>query len=159
MTTLNTGDTPSGQALTDAFPVFVRKTADESNATTTIGDDDELLAALDINTSYWVELWLQVSVPAATDIKIQHSVPAGSTGWWSPKGRTLVGSADTVYQGSLAWGAQGQVEGSASDITIEMVGVLNTSGTAGQLKLQWAANAAGTATVKTNSVLILKKMV
>jgi hypothetical protein len=157
VTTVNTGDTPTGAQLTDAYPTIVRKTADEANATTTIGDDDELIVPVEANTAYDVEYWLLANVPAATDIKIQHAVPGGTTGWWTPKARTIAGAADTVYQGALAWASQGQVEGSASDIVIEMFGVLVTAGTAGQLKLQWAANAAGTATVKTHSRVRLTK--
>lgn len=154
---VNTGDVPTGQQLTDAYPTVVRKTADQGNVTTTFADDLELLAAVDASTGYDVEFWLLVTVPAATDIKIQHTVPAGSTGFWTPKARTIAGAADTVYQGSLAWGTPGQVEGSASPIVIEIFGVLVTAGVAGQIKLQFAANAAGTATVQTFSRVRLTK--
>ena len=158
MTTVNTGDTPSGEELTAAYARFVRKLADEANATTTIGDDDELLIDLDANKAYEVEHWLLINSPAATDYKIQHSVPSGVTGWWNARVRNLAAAADTVWQGTLGWGSQGQFEGSAADLMFQLKGILITSGTAGQMKLQWASNAAGTTTVKATSFIKLTEM-
>jgi hypothetical protein len=148
----------TAQMLIDRLPKMVRKTADETNATTTIQSDDELLLALDASSSYRVKLIAVVNAPAATDMKMEWTTPVGVSGYWTLKNRSLVGAADTVYQGSLGWATQGQIEGSASDIVVEIFGVIVTTA-AGTLTYRWAAQAAGTVAVKTNSYLeVLKFM-
>jgi hypothetical protein len=155
------GDEPTAQQINDVLPRFVTKLADESitnNATPQ--SDDELFIAVASSTRYWVEMWMVFNSPAANDLKLQWTSPAGVAGWWRPAATNLAAASETIYQGSLAWGTQAQIEGSASDKSISVVGILVTAGTAGTLQLQWAqnTNTGNTTTVKANSVLKIQKI-
>lgn len=154
------GDKPTAGDFNDKVPRDVIKLADESLSTSTaIQNDDELFISVAASTKYKVEMWLVFNSPAAADFKLQWTTPVGVAGWWRPAATNLAAASETIYQGSLAWSGGAQIEGSASDKSIEVVGILVTAGTAGTLQFQWAQNSSsGTTTVKANSVLTLRKI-
>lgn len=159
MSSFFAGDEPTADEFNDLFPRFKLKQADESvSASTTIQSDDELFLTVAASTTYQVTLDLVINSPAAADFKCQWSTPAGVSGWWTITAQNLAAAAETVYQGSLSWAGQAQVEGNAADKAVRLRGVLATT-VSGTLTFQWAQNtSSGTSTVKANSLLTLQKI-
>ena len=117
--------------------------------------------AVDANARYKVTVWLVFNSPAAADLKVAWTTPAGVSGWWRSAGQFLGLGTDTVSQGALTWSTTAQLEGAAADKSIELLGVLVTGVTSGTLQLQWAQNTStpSNTTVKAYSVLTLQKIV
>lgn len=133
--------------------VFVPKLADGPpvNNSVALQDDAELFAALDINATYLFRTFLIYdSVSAGTDLKLAFTVPVDASLVWVPD--TLAASAtsrtDSIDMkevvGSGTPNNSGTVAGSSS-VIISPHGVVITTATPGDLRLQWAQ---GVATVE-----------
>ena len=140
-----------------ARPLRADKTGNESTAGTTLQDDDHLFLALESPAIYDINLLLWITAPAAQDFKLGFTTPTSPGGFWTVKNTALAATAGTVFQSPLAWSAGATLEGSASDIVVEIFGVIDTSSAAGTLRLQWAANTAGTVSVLKYSTMIGRK--
>lgn len=140
-----------------ARPLRADKTANESTAGTTLQDDDHLFLSLESPFNYDIEMWLWVQAPAAQDFKMGWTTPTSPAGWWTVKNTALAATSGTVYQNALLWSAGATLEGSASDLIVEVRGVIDTSAAAGTLRFQWAANTAGTVSVLKYSTMIARK--
>jgi len=154
-----TGDhiTAIETAITEIRPIGIRKTGDQTNATTTIADDTELQIALAANTTYEGWLHLIYNAPAAGDLKIQFSLPSGATGLWNPL-MTAVATPGVTYFGSLSMASQAQNEGTGADIFMRSAFEIVTTN-AGTLKAQHALNvASGTLTVRAGSILVARQL-
>jgi hypothetical protein len=136
-----------------AKPIGAIKPGDQSNATTVFTDDTALQVTLAAGTTYKYKGWFLANASAAVDIKFQHSVPAGVSGWWTIKNQTVAGAAETTWQNSATWGSSVQMEGSAADKVFESFGVIATGASGGLLKVQFAANAAGTVIMRALSMV------
>lgn len=161
MTAINTGDTPSGQQLTDAFPLFVRKAADSLPlvSSTTLQNDTDLLSAVAASTTYNVDLWMIINTGTVPDFKFGWTGPAGATFDWSVQEGTP-GALAAVLQGPFTIASVPPINGAAADQIVVATGTLVTSVTAGTLRLQWAQNTstASNTIVKAGSRLRLWKM-
>jgi hypothetical protein len=164
----NTGDVPSATQV-DAWMVnttWARKTADESiTSSTTQQDDDTLFVSVVANSTYIVEMVLQVRSATGTTAGIawQFVAPAGATLFGGAVGLTPGSTTNTTPRvDTIALGGpngHGSV-GTSTNAAILADAVLIVGGTAGTFKLQWAQNVSnGTATtVKTGSYLRLRQV-
>jgi hypothetical protein len=136
-----------------AKPIGAIKPGDQSNATTVLADDTALQVTLAAGTTYKYKGWFVANAGTAVDIKFAHSVPAGVAGWWTIKNQTTAGAAETVWQNTATWGSTTAMEGNAGDKIFESFGVIATGASGGLLKVQFAANAAGTAIMRAYSMI------
>lgn len=145
-------------AITELRPLGAIKTSDQTNVTTTIADDTELQITLAASTTYEGYANLIVNTSTAGDFKLQFSVPSGASGYWSAI-TPSVAVTTTPYTGALPIATQAQQEGSASDIFCRATFTVVTTN-AGTFKVQHALNtASGTLTVKSQSILVARKLV
>ena len=133
---------------------FIRKTANEIvNNSTTLQNDDTLLAALAASEVVAFECALHVTSGTAPDIKFAFTVPSGATLRWGIIGPDITvnqtsngesGSALTLFTAGVTLAGQ-----------IILLGTVVNSTTAGNLQLQWAQNTADASdtTVLANSWL------
>lgn len=128
----------------DFVGLFVVKTAIESVASsTTLQNDDELFLPLAANAKYKFNSWIESDGSTAADIKMAFTVPAGAvinwTSWGAPSG---VGTPWTTHSHAVI-SASGTsfsyaVAGAGTPLVCRPAGFLTTSGTSGNLQLQWA---------------------
>lgn len=158
-----------GDVLTASFcntwftPIAVVKPTSESvTSSTTLQNDDHLLAAVAANASY--EFTCQLFFIAANgpgDIKWTWSLPASAAliyqNLHNEGGGTGVNNSGVANSDADTPFAAG---GGSPTEAVRMTGNLNTSSTAGNVQLRWAQNtSSGTATqVRANSQLILRRI-
>jgi hypothetical protein len=146
-------------------PLYVRKTADQTvTSSTTIGDDSQLLVAVDANATY--EVWCHIIYTAGTvgDLKIGWSGPTSATFDWviggADAGSTAIGStyrgANTISGTDVAGGPG---SGNPAMVT-RPSGVLITSSTSGTFKFRWAQGTsdATSTVVKSGSIMALRRL-
>ena len=140
-----------------AFWTFVRKTADEIvNNSTTLQNDDALLAALAANEVVAFQCAIHLTSGVTPDIKVAFTVPSGATLRWG-----MVGNADpSINQtsvGASGTGILAQTAGVALPGHILLSGTVVNGANAGNLQLQWAQNTADASdtTVLANSWLLV----
>lgn len=140
-----------------AAQLYVERTSDLPRATTSLSNDSQLVAILLTGVVYKIEGVLFYTASSSTDFKYQFNVPAG--GSLNATARNLpaaaTGSSGDTTQDRIVEGASYIGGGSGATVmTVEVEGKV-WSGSGGQLALQWAANAAGTANLLQNSYLEL----
>lgn len=158
--TILAGDEPTASQLNDAYPLFVRKTADETlSSTATVQNDDELLMAVPASTTYHFKLWLIINSGTTPDFKFGWSVPAGTTMSWSVQ-EGAPATLAAALQGPFTAASVPPINGVAADQIVIAEGLVIVSTTPGTMRLQWAQNTstASNTSVKTNSWLRLWKM-
>lgn len=132
------------------------------SSTTTLTADPHLTVTLDANTSYWLELCVALTSPAAADFKWDFTFPSGLTftGYsvasvagvanvlvWSPGGNALsVAGAFSTQGGGL-------------DDSVGVRGMLTTAGTGGAFTWRWAQNTsdAGNTSVRAGSSMSIQR--
>jgi len=131
------------------------KSADETIDTSTVmQNDDELVVAVQANTTYKFVLILMINSVAAADFKWQMALPAGASGD-SINGihrqDAFVSITDITASHTLT--------SNAVDEAIVVTGRIIIAGTAGNAQLQWAQNTsnAGDTTVLQGASLVLKQ--
>jgi hypothetical protein len=164
------GAAAAAVAALSALTQTVVKTADEPRtATTTLADDGHLVASLDANSTYRFTATLLFDGPEAADASLTFTVPAGSTGGWSPVAGTL---GTTVPDGSAQIKVAARQFGSASDIGVMASsatlagimamprGIVTTGPTPGLLRLRWAQQTSNATAVnlKAGSLLEVVKV-
>lgn len=132
------------------------KAADESvTSSTTLQNDNELVAALEANTNYMFEVvifWSQTST-STQDIKVAFTVPASASLTWAWV-QDSDGNAKTPAT-TASGTAVAQNTTDTDGMWIRISGSVRVGATAGNLTLQWAQNnSVGNATtVKAGSTL------
>jgi hypothetical protein len=148
--------------------LIVRKPSDESlTSNSTMQDDDDLLLALEVNTTYRVHLVVLFTAnPTPGNIKIQFTMPAScsvftmgngvniaGTNWTNP----MIGTSSPTSVGDfLGFGA-----GTAGDVRVLPIeGVVVNGANTGNFRMQWAQNSTSTTAtvVKANSTLWAVKL-
>ncbi|MEV0149116.1 MULTISPECIES: hypothetical protein [unclassified Nonomuraea] len=134
--------------------VHVIKTADQTNNTTTLADDNHLSIPVEAGTDYWIQLMLIYEADDRDDLKISFSAPSGATFDWMSDSlssnitasngtvsRTLQGLGNTPAPGGVG-------QGTLTRVVALPRGVLRVAATAGTFRLRWAklATTAGVAT-------------
>lgn len=140
---------------------FIRKASDETvNNSTTLQDDDELLAALVANETVHFTLIAHISGNITADFHLAFTVPSGATLRWN----FITGHAENTA-GALTTRTDVTVSGTANAIqggttTITVVGFVENGATPGNLQLQWAQNTADVSDTKVlaGSVLNLHRI-
>jgi len=152
---------------TRSFFAFVRKTSNEVvNNSTTLQDDNALLAALPTAGTFAFELDLVYSASTVADFKMAFTIPAGaSITWWGFGLVTGVSSmsGDIQFMAATASGTSASIGGAGTGnfTSARIAGEVVMGGTAGNLQLQWAqANLEATdATVRAPSRLMVWRVV
>ena len=139
--------------------LIVRKTADETDSTGVVQNDDSLLLVMATNEVWQFRFNLLVVSASTTDFIGRLTFPSGSV-------------AAFVHGATAAAATQGQsISATASptaswfvntDSTVTnhfiLEGVMSNGGSAGNLQLQWSGNAAVACVVKANSTLWAVKL-
>uniref|UniRef100_A0AAU2A022 Uncharacterized protein n=1 Tax=Streptomyces sp. NBC_00093 TaxID=2975649 RepID=A0AAU2A022_9ACTN len=141
---------PAGRRITDALlesmlPIVVVKSAGESvTSSTTLQNDNELLAPVEANATYDVFLLLlhDSDATAAADIKVGWTGPASAALNWGVHGANSAATSSTSALTNMQTRTIAEVAafggGDSSGTTALIYGTLTTAGTAGTLQLQWA---------------------
>lgn len=138
--------------------LIVRKTADESDSTGVLQNDDSLLLALLANEIWQFRLNLLVVSAATTDFQARLTFPSGSISGliWSANAGTIAG-ADFSATASPSVTTIVPTANTVSNHVI-LEGVISNGGSAGNLQLQWSGNTAVACVVKANSTLWAVKL-
>lgn len=135
---------------------FVKRTDEVINNNAALHNDADLIAPVERNQIYQVEIQLILnSVNAGSDWKFQFSVPIGTIFYWGTHSGNINqwdpagtgGSADPLLTNNI------MTIGNGANDTIGLFirGTLVVGNTAGNIVLQWAQN-----TAKTNNSTMLK---
>lgn len=148
--------------VSELRPVFVRKTSDETvNNSSTMQNDDELLAAVVADTVYHFRLRVVVNSGTTPDIKFGFTYPSGTTLTYDiTEGETPASAAAVVSGPYTQADAAVAFSTTGSDQPCYIEGLIVVSSTAGTFQVQWAqfaANASNTV-VRTGSYLHLRKV-
>jgi len=138
--------------LAEGPHLIARKTSDQTNNTTTYAADTVLFTpSIGANEVWWLE-WRLVVVVASPDPKFRHTFPSGGSiasviGPAITGGRMIGGTTSPTGGGSPSW------NNDASGLPGMIMAMFTNGATPGSVGLDWAANSAGTVTVKQNSTL------
>jgi hypothetical protein len=162
---ISTGDIPPATTWNDWFVNvrFAIKTADTSRAsTTTLADDPHLTIPVAANATYHTDVVLFHNSQPTGDFKWTFVGPASSVLSYAGATVTLAGAVyidDNVFYSDLT---DVQNSGGIAGVWVPIIiqGMLITSGTAGNFKLQWAQQTsnAGSSTLKTNSYINARRV-
>jgi hypothetical protein len=159
-----------GQVLASAdvntwfVPLAVIKPADTGrvNTTSMTGDPDLLLPVV-AAASYYIGGVIFYDGPAAgsSDIKWTFTIPSGASGQYAAARQNL--SASYVGAFAFSWGdtVTANTSGTGTIMVIGVQGLLQTTSTAGSLRLSWAQNTANPTTnthVKAQSFLTAQRI-
>lgn len=168
------GATVSGQASLNGYQgiggqILKYKAADTGRTNTTSRTaDPDLVATLQANQTYLMELWLIFDGPgnASGNIAFDFTLPTGATMTWDAWSHDLnaTSTTATIFTGGLttgsavAWAALGA--GHGSNLTGRMSGVVFMGGTGGSITLRWAQSTlnAGTTTLEVGSWMRLTRI-
>lgn len=160
-----TGDPTDLTALqTNAIlSTIVVKSADETvNNSAVLQADDELLFAIGTSGFWEFEFKLWIESTTAADFKVAIIGPAAVTGYYTayrnttgdPTDGNFASSASTNFSAPSGFACQMSAAGSFALVMVK--GVVRSGGTAGNVVLHWAQNAANAVdtTVKEDSLLV-----
>lgn len=157
------GDIITIAANTGRPDVLVVKNSDESvTSSSTVQDDNELLAAMLANTDYKFDLWLHITCATVTDIKVAFTAPAGAAiaydAYAPDTNETLATNGTTVI--ATAAGVEIALSPIAvTEVSVRISGYVRNGANAGNLTLRWAqvGSSATPTVVKAGSWLHLVK--
>lgn len=152
-------------ASSGSSATLVRKTADESVASsTTPQDDDELTLSVAANEVWLLRVTLWMSGDAAADGRVTFSVPSGATSRFGPHAMASAAAGPT---GDGVWSSTSAgtsisvgVTGTTFPNAITLWVYVANGATAGSVTLQWAQNAtsATATTVHEGSHIVAHKV-
>lgn len=162
---INTGDVPPASLINSWFVNvgFAIKTSDTSRAsTTTLADDPHLTIPVAASATYHTDVVLFHNSQPAGDFKFTFVGPTSSVFSYAGATVTLAGSVytdDNVFYSDIS---DVQNSGGIAGVWVPIIiqGMLITSGTSGNFKLQWAqvTSNAGNSTLKTNSYINVRRV-
>jgi hypothetical protein len=139
-----------------------KKTADQSNSTTTLADVTDLGFPVSANADYWFEFIVVFQTAATTTgIRLDLNGPASPTYivWWReiPLSAQTAGTDNIQDRQLVAWqgdAATGSIGVANQNFVARITGILRNGANAGTLQLQFASEVAGSAvTVKAGSIV------
>lgn len=170
---------PAGRKLTAATlraliselrPLCAYKTADETvTSSTALQDDDFMTVTLVANTVYVVRNVFFIAGDDAADLKVNYTVPSGTTGWmgqtalFAPAGASTASDANMVAYAvsgtALAFDlAIGIADTNFVVATVD--GLMEVGGTGGAMTTRWAqVTSSGTGTTLKRGSYLLAQMV
>lgn len=143
-------DRPSSQTGFTSTELVRKATTETVNNSTTLQNDDELLASLAANEIVFFEVRLRINSSPTPDIKFAFTVPTGATLGWGEY------STGTSPEESTSGDPQ-VFTTSGSDEMLQLSGYVANGANTGNLQLQWAqqtANASDT-NVYANSIMLV----
>ena len=123
--------------------VVTKPTNEVVNSSTTLQNDDHLFFSVGANEEWTFRFVVSANVAASPDIKFAVTAPAGSVcrvAVVDPEGATSVSGLGCGVSSGL-------IPGNGANDVYEVVGTVNSSGTAGNVQLQWAQNTSNAAAV------------
>lgn len=136
-------------------PAVARKTADETvNNSATFQNDDHMALSVVANAQYELYGEWRYNSGATPDIKFQWTFPTGLTMRWNIYGPVAGWTSFALTQ------ADGAALDGATDIAVQVGGIVLVGSTAGTLRVQWAQNTANASDTKvlTGSYIRLKRI-
>lgn len=142
----------------------------------TLQNDDELVLPLLANTDYWLECFIKYGAHQDMDLKINFSVPSGTTfdlvhnglrtGHISTDPAPVGSGIDTVSRAQFTQASSGGTPGgvgtsNAATVVCPVEGRIIVGGTAGNIQMTWsqATALAGSGTiVRAGSCMILQRL-
>lgn len=174
------GQKVTGDLLTSAQSMVVRKASDTSRASTiTNTPDPELQFSVEANAVYVWHGWIKYDAATGSgDIKLDWGIPTGSLGEWvgTGIGTTVIGSTsaaalqiDTVNsQGYMIRAESNDVSqertygglGTGTQVAVLIHGTLRVGGTAGTFSLDWSQGTsnATASTIYTDSYIWMQRI-
>lgn len=160
----------AGQKLTAALlnagkMEYVQNSAgSQTNATTTMAAATDLVFAAEANAKYFVHALISYDAPTATDFKCDWTVPAGGA-----MSRNIIAQAlgtttnidsnvQILRRGATTDVASGGPNATANAFSVHEEMIDLTTTTAGDVQFNFAANAAGTATLQADSVIYYQRI-
>lgn len=148
--------------ISELRPVFVRKSADETvNNSSTLQNDDELLAAVVANATYHFKLRFAVNSGTTPDFKVGFTYPTSTTLTYDIVEGETPGTAANVMSGPYTQAdAAVAFSTTGSDQPCWIEGLIVVSSTPGTFQVQWAqfAATASNTIVRAGSYLILRRV-
>lgn len=151
----------AGRLTARQWNATVKQTRETVTSSTTYQDDDELAFPVAANAAYLGRFVYGVDGATGGDIKTRYSVPAGATGFkWCVGPQSGATDRDDTQMVSAVHGyttdrPYGTVAATSSAITVVEWLMVQTAGTSGEVRLQWAQNASsGTATAVLDRSLV-----
>jgi hypothetical protein len=142
-------------------PRVATKPVDQSNATTTMVNDNDLIVAADANATYLFDCYVSYEGGSggSSDFKWVWTVPSGASLRYHPVYQRALDNASVGGLGFAgATVVSARTQGSGNLCGASMKGVLTTGSSAGSIQLQWAAfNAAVNTIVHDHSYLSLRR--
>lgn len=176
----------AGQRLTAALlrsmlPQVARKTSDTPRAaTTTTTPDPHLQFTVEANAVYAMDGWIKYDGPAAADLNLDWTAPAGALGEWTGWGAghspvitfSAAGAVQTDTQGGRGYPIRTETNDVASarsfgclgtgliPLTVLIAGMLRVGSTGGTYSCDWAqlTSDASPVTLYTDSWLRLQRI-
>lgn len=161
----STGQVPTATEVNTWFVniTIASKAGDTGRtSTTTLADDPDLSVAVSANATYYALVLLRHNSQPAGDLKYTFTGPAGAS--FDHVAETLSAAATLFTDDQLFGSALTDIIASGGiagvNVPIRCEGLLITSGTAGNFKLQWAQNTsnAGASTVRAGSFMLLHRV-
>ena len=152
-----TGST--GAAGANAWDTIARTTQDRGTANTTATDVPDLSVALLANTVYEFEAVLQVASSSSAGCKYAVNFSAaGATAFAVYSGAVTATTGAVTATNALATLDATAFVAAAIDAEVIVKGTVRVGANAGNLTIQQAKVTSGTATVRSNSVLKVRKV-
>lgn len=157
-------------AISELRPLVGRKTADETvTSSTTLQNDDHMTVTLVANTVYAVRNVFFIAGDDAADLKVNYTVPTGTTGWMGQTALSAPTGVSTEHDVNMV---AFPVSGTALtfDLSIGIAdtnfvlatvdGLMEVGGSGGAMTTRWAQKtSSGTGTtVKRGSFLMAQKV-
>lgn len=124
-------------------PIVVIKPGQTSRASTTsMTNDPDLFLALGSSASYAVNgvIFYDGATAGASDFKFTFTVPSGSNGQYFAPHQNLSGVFAGAFQSNWTDTVTANTNGVSTIMCVGISGIIQTGGSAGNLRLQWAQN-------------------
>lgn len=150
---------PQGTAGLNAWDTIARTTIDRTTTNLTATDVPDLTAALTANTVYEFEAVLQVASSSTAGCKyaVNYSA-AGATAFAVYSGAVTATTAGVTATNALATLDATAFVAAVIDGEVIVKGTVRVGANAGNLTIQQAKVTSGTATVRSNSILKVRKI-
>lgn len=149
-----------GQILTSSdvntwfVPIAVIKPSQTSRAsTTTMTNDPDLFLGLAGSASYTINgvIFYDGATASSSDIKWTFTVPSGSNGQYYVAHQNLSGAFTGAFQSNWTDTLSANTNGVGSIMCMAIQGIIQTGGSTGNLRLQWAQNSSNATNTHVNA--------
>ena len=143
--TFNVGDVLAASDVNSWLaPLAGVKSADQTiSSQTTLVNDADMRFAMAATATYEFRVYLRYSSGTGQDWKSSFSIPAGAVCRFQRIGKDLSGNFGSVTEQTDAGSVTSLGSGVGSILNANFIGVVATTGTAGNLVFQWAQNTSG----------------